>query len=310
MATDHEYNNNPLKRERTIQYLLSRGADPTIGNDSKVLPIHNVATNGDIQSLLRLIEAVETKGDQYIGGFDKVSYINAIHEDGLTPLCIACLNEKVQIVRILLENGADPNFVINVDNSSILDLLLDTTDNHELYRLILHAGADPNYIANENEHMPIVRAIWKGDPIIVKMLIEAGANVNTIDTDGNTPLMIACGVHEDFIPDIKMIITLLNSNADMSIRSADGETAVEILKRLYPDVAEELSVYKTALVSYFLDPQHPRPMMSQIDAESAQNIKDYIGGNKKSKRRQTGKYRKVNKSHQSGKRRKTKRSRK
>lgn len=310
MATDHEYNNNPLKRERTVEYLLSRGADPTIGNDSKVLPIHNVATNGDIQSLLRLIEAVETKGDQYIGGFDKVSYINAIHEDGLTPLFIACLNENVQIVRILLENGADPNFVINFDNSSILDLLLDTTYNHELYRLILHAGADPNYIANENEHMPIVRAIWKGDPIIVKMLIRAGANVNNIDTDGNTPLMIACGVHEDYIPNIKMIITLLNSNADMSIRSADGETALEILKRLHPDVAEELSVYKTALVSYFLDPQHPRPMMSQIDAESAQNIKDYIGGNKKSKRRQSGKYYKASKRRQSGKRRKTKRSRK
>ena len=158
----------------------------------------------------------------------------------------------------------------------LFDVLLDTSSDIELYSLILRAGADPNYIANENEHAPIVRAIWKGDPRIVKMLIDAGANMNHIDTDGNTPLMIACGVHEDHNPDIKMIITLLESNIDVNIRSANGETALEILKRLHPDVAEDLRVYKTASVSYFLDPLHPRPMMSQIDAESTQNIKDYM----------------------------------
>jgi ankyrin repeat protein len=308
MATDRDYNNNPLKRERTIQYLLSRGADPTIHDDYDVLPIHKVAENGeDIPSLLHLIEAVATNGHKYKGGFDTVSYINAKQEDGLTPLYIACIDENIKMVRELIMRGADPNILTDND-SSILGLLLDTSSDIELYSLILRAGADPNYIANENEHAPIVRAIWKGNPIIVKMLIDAGANMNHIDIDGNTPLMIACGVHEDYDPDIEIIITLLNSNVDVNIRSAAGDTALEILKQFHPDVAEKLSVYKTATVSYFLDPLHPRPMMSQIDAESTQNIKDYMGGNKKSKRRQVSKRRQS--CNKKNKRCKTRRSRK
>lgn len=63
-------------------------------------------------------------------------------------------------------------------------------------------------------------------------------------------------------------------------------------------VNEYLSVYNTAMVSLMLDPENPNPMFSQIDAESMQNIKDYMGGNKKSKRRK------------SKKRQRTKRSRK
>ncbi len=269
MATDPMYSNDPLKRERTLRFLLSRGADPTIHDDYDILPIHKVAETGDIPSLLHLIEAVATNGTQYMGGFDTVSYINAKQGDGLTPLYIACIDENVRMVRELVTRGADPNILIN-DDSSILELLLDTSSDIELYSLILRAGADPNYIANENEHAPIVRAIWKGDPRIVKMLIDAGANMNHIDTDGNTPLMIACGVHEDHNPDIKMIITLLESNVDVNIRSANGETALEILKRLHPDVAEKLSVYKTASVSYFLDPLHPTDDVANrcgIDAE-------------------------------------------
>lgn len=275
----------------TTSVLLSHDANPLIPNNLGFLPIHNVAATGCMPSLLLLIEAVGSASDIS-------KYINTRKGDGLTPLYIACLYENVKIVRELINYGADPN-IGDINGTRPLDVLFETTGNRELYKLLLGAGADPNYISSEDGHAPIVHAIWRGDPIIMEMIIKAGANVNRVDVDGNTPLMIACGVHGDHEPKINIIKILLNSNVDMNIRSAGGETALEILNRLHPDVAKELRRYKTAMVSYFLDPNHPRPMMSQIDAESIENIRDYIGGKRKSKRRQVSK-----------RRRQTKRSRK
>jgi len=290
--------------DRTLRVLLSHDADPTISSNLGVLPIHNVASSGSSPSLLRLVKAVKKMEDNTAGVFNVSNYINARDGDGLTPLYIACLNEHVEMVRELVKHGADPN-IGDYNDTRPLDVLFAITGfgNRELYRLILGAGADPNYMSSEDGHSLIVHAVWQGDPIIMKMLIDAGANVNRVDIDGNTPLMIACGVHGDHQPDIDIIKTLLEANVDMNIRSADGETALEILTRLHPDVAKELRRYKTAMVSYFLDPNHPRPMMSQIDAESIENIRDYMGGKRKSKYRQTNKRRRqVIKRHKTSKR--------
>ena len=273
--------------EITTSILLKYGANPSIPNNLGFLPIHNVAETGCMPSLWLLMEAIGSASN-------KSQYINARKGDGLTPLYIACLEENERMVRELINYGADPN-IGDINGTRPLDVLLETTGNHVLYKLLLDAGADPNYMSSEDGHAPIVHAIWSGDPIIVKMIIKAGANVNRVDIDGNTPLMIACDVHGIHVPNINIIKKLLNSNVNVNIRSADGETALEILNRLHPDVAKELRRHKTAMVSYFLDPNHPRPFMSKIDVESIENIGEYMGGKRKSKRHKVSKQRQTSK---------------
>lgn len=273
--------------EITTSILLKYGANPSIPNNLGFLPIHNVAATGCMPSLWSLMEAIRNTPDIS-------KYINARKGDGLTPLYIACLEENERMVRELINYGADPN-IGDINGTRPLDVLFETTGNRKLYKLLLDAKADPNYMSSEDGHAPIVYAIWRGDPEIVKMLIDAKANVNRVDIDGNTPLMIACGVHGNHEPNIEIIKTLLDANVDVNIRSAGGETALEILNRLHPDVAKDLRRYKTAMVSYFLDPTHPRPMMSQIDAESIENIRDYMGGKRKSRRHKASKHRQTSK---------------
>ena len=58
-------------------------------------------------------------------------------------------------------------------------------------------------------------------------MIEAGADVNTIDPAGNTPLHVA--VVRSYIPDDTIITEmLLKSGADIHVQNADGETPLTL----------------------------------------------------------------------------------
>jgi ankyrin repeat protein len=52
----------------------------------------------------------------------------------------------------------------------------------------------------------------------VRLLADAGANVNARDSDGNTPL------HETFLTDVEK--ELLERGADVNARNKDGETPI------------------------------------------------------------------------------------
>lgn len=52
----------------------------------------------------------------------------------------------------------------------------------------------------------------------VRLLVQAGANVNARDNDGNTPL------HETFLTDVEE--ELLKLGADVNARNKDGETPI------------------------------------------------------------------------------------
>lgn len=194
---------------------------------------------------------------------------------------------------------------INIENDSGYTPLNEACQNQNQFfiELFISLGADMSHPI-ENGNTPIHQLIIKNRPDLIDILIDRGADVNAKNTrTGYTPLMLACGCQPPYPPRIRIIIMLLNTeNINMKIRSRNGETALEILRRVHPGMAayvnEYLSVYNTAMVSLMLDPENPNPMFSQIDAESMQNIKDYMGGNKKSKRRK------------SKKRQRTKRSRK
>ena len=55
----------------------------------------------------------------------------------------------------------------------------------ESARLLIEAGADIN-LANSSGNTPLSVAARNGHTIIVKLLLEAGALVNTIDTVSHT----------------------------------------------------------------------------------------------------------------------------
>ena len=96
-----------------------------------------------------------------------------------------------QLVKELLENGANPN--ANADGED-LSLLMDAvlSEYSEIVRILLEAGADVNQ-ANENGARPLRDAAGLPSRAIVNLLIRHGANIAAQDHGGTTALICATG---------------------------------------------------------------------------------------------------------------------
>lgn len=84
--------------------------------------------------------------------------LNATDPDGANALHRACLENRVEAVKLLLEAGADPNRRVQLrdfehtgefpnHNFNSRDFPLILTTNVQIVRLLLSAGADPNLYA-------------------------------------------------------------------------------------------------------------------------------------------------------------------
>lgn len=66
----------------------------------------------------------------------------------------------------------------------------------------------------------LMHAAERGKPATVKILIDAGADLNAVDDDGWSALMRA--------NDVESVRLLLNGGADMSLKNKEGKTALAL----------------------------------------------------------------------------------
>ena len=173
-------------------------------------------------------------------------------EDGETFLIRAIRLEHREIVRILLEKGADPNLRAisaghNGDNSNSqgetpLEAALETDDvpmvrvliqhgvnlqqhqsvlhsttSDRMLRLLLEHGA-PVDGRNEDGVTYLQVAIENDDEEIVELLIERVANVNVTDEYGATPLMQ--------VESLDLMRLLIDRGANVNAADKEGQTAL------------------------------------------------------------------------------------
>ncbi|HEX5420628.1 MAG TPA: ankyrin repeat domain-containing protein [Gammaproteobacteria bacterium] len=189
--------------------------------------------------------------------------INQTTEYGWTPLLAATENRYYRMGRYLLEHGADPNIAnkggwtplyIATDNRNVAPgdypVRKPDMDHLDFIGLLLKAGADPNarmrssifsrtVFTNpwlyEDGATPFLRAAESGDLVLMKTLLEHGADPH-IPTDANvTPLMVASGIGwvdgltYEWSPEqtLATVKFLLDLGADVNAQdTVDGRTAL------------------------------------------------------------------------------------
>ena len=86
---------------------------------------------------------------------------------------------------ILIQQGADPN---TRDHNGWTPLHEVAQRNHsELLRLLLDAGANPNVPGGDENYTPLHDAVEAGHVEIIKLLIERGADKDARDSSGRIP---------------------------------------------------------------------------------------------------------------------------
>lgn len=151
--------------------LLSRGPQ---------LDVFEAATAGDAKRVAALVDSDATLA-------------NAIARDGYSPLGLASFFKRVDAVKSLLQRGAKPSLPSRDQGFTPLHSAIATDAGpaeHEIVRLLLEAGADPNAKSLEGG-TPLHSAAFTGDLETAELLLAYGADPNATDAKSLTPLDIA-----------------------------------------------------------------------------------------------------------------------
>ncbi len=158
-------------------YYKNHDAVQMIRKHYQKLDIFEAVSVGDNKTVL---DIVKTNPDQ----------INAHSKDGFTPLGLASFFGQLELVKVLLNNGADPN--IASQNQLMVTPLHSAcaTSNFEIAQILIRNNAEVN--AKQMQGVtPLHSAVHNGHLKLVKLLLENGANTGSKMDDGQTPVSMA-----------------------------------------------------------------------------------------------------------------------
>lgn len=177
-----------------------------IFTDQNVRDLAEAAAKGNtkkIDELVRLGVSVNSKG---------------LH--GLIPLFSAVVAQNKAGVERLLALGADPN-LRSEEGGAVIHTATHLIKDSTFLKLILAHGGNPNLLRGNDGKVPLHLAISSEDSYQsmekIKLLLDAGANVNVRDKRGETPLMDAAKLYR-----FDLTYKLLESGADYSIQNNWG----------------------------------------------------------------------------------------
>jgi ankyrin repeat protein len=171
------------------------------------------AENGDLNRVREQLE----KGDD----------VNARSQAGHTALMLAAAAGHLEVVKALLNAKADPNVrAFTFHGGEFLTLMAAMNrcnkDWEKIPDVMVEARAEVNPKAVFS-NSPLMYAITRYDPVLVKALIARGADVNLKNHRGTTPLMTAVMSRGSTVENVKL---LLAAGADANARDNEGKTAL------------------------------------------------------------------------------------
>ncbi|KAF5201412.1 E3 ubiquitin-protein ligase keg-like [Thalictrum thalictroides] len=154
-----------------------------------------------------------------------------------TALCMAAALKKDhetdgrELVRILLSAGADPAAQDTQHFRTALHTAAMAND-VDLVKIILDAGVDVN-IRNMHNTIPLHVALARGAKLCVGLLLSAGANCNLQDDEGDNAFHIAADAAKMIRENLQWIVIMLRyPNPAIEVRNHSGKTLRDFLEAL------------------------------------------------------------------------------
>lgn len=158
------------------EILLNNGADPNFGNKIGRTPLYEAirSKHWDVVRLLLTTKTID---------------VNIQAKDGRTALGEASHHGVPEIVRMLLENGAQSNISDNLGYSPLHRAAQSGCAG--VVNLLIDLGKADVNAANQDGWTPLAEASWFGWPEIVKSLLSKGAKKDMCTSTGDSPQILA-----------------------------------------------------------------------------------------------------------------------
>jgi serine/threonine-protein phosphatase 6 regulatory ankyrin repeat subunit B len=185
--------------------------------------------------------------------------INAQNFEGSTALLVAALNSNYDLVKTLINHGANVNVASNIrctplmiaaekgDLTTVQALLgapeIDINaqndggftalyvagfyGNYDVVKTLINHGASVN-LADNNRWTPLMIAAEKGDLTTVQALLGvSGININAQNSEGSTALLVAA-----LNGNYGVVKALIKQGADVDITDNNGQTPIMVASSL------------------------------------------------------------------------------
>ncbi len=159
-------------------------------------------------------------------------HYTARNAEGEPPLIAAAENARPDLVKLLLENGADPAARSSNGESALHAAALHADAGIAL--LLLQSGAQVDPLNREGES-PLFWAALSGSIEVVKLLAERGAQLVRVDAKGNSTLHAAAADGH-----LTVIAYLLEKKLNRAVRNKAGERPVDVARARGQDEAVEM----------------------------------------------------------------------
>lgn len=143
--------------------------------------------------------------------------VTADNQEGLTALHHATQNAHIAIARALMDAGADPT-KRNVRQVSPLDMAVGN-GNTDLVTLMIEKGADVR--VHDNNGITALHLAWS-EPMF-EVLMGAGAGVDEVNDEGNTPLM-----YQLVDADPGLVRAHVRHGANLNLQNDKGESPLHM----------------------------------------------------------------------------------
>jgi ankyrin repeat protein len=223
-----------------MELLLDSGADVDAGNSKGHTPLHQASQVGQPEAVAVLLDRGATVDLPCEDGHTALHYacgkgnqevvqqlvqagaaVNAVSSCGDTPLQYASKEGCVEVVQQLVAAGAAVN-AVNEKGATALHVAL-AAGHVGVAELLLGSGADPS-IRDADGSLPLHWATERGlAGLITHLLQQAPALLNSTDSKGFTPLLLAS--HKG---SAEVVQQLLAAGADPGVVTLSGATALHL----------------------------------------------------------------------------------
>lgn len=193
-----------------------------------VLPSHGEAQKDVNKELLHAVTVQD--GHEIIEMLALGADVNTRDDFDWTPLMIAADKQSESMIKLFIKIKADVNAKTFLGETALTIAIGSEkckqenfkSNNHLIIKALIDAGADVN-ICNHFGLTPLLMASRYGHCLTADVLIDAKADVNKQDDDGFSPLM-----HAAKNGYLSIVEKLLANNANTSLKNKQGQNALTL----------------------------------------------------------------------------------